>query len=291
MIPAHDEEQGIGRLLGALQRGSRPGEFETVVVCNGCTDRTAEVARAAAPEVRVVETPLPSKHQAVRLGDQLVTTVPRIYLDADVEIDAAGLRALADVLRGPVLAAAPTRVLDLDGVSWPVQAYQAVWERLPQVRDGLFARGVIALAAEGLARVQALPPTMSDDLAISEAFAPHERVVVADASVVVHSARSLRALVRRRVRAATGVHQLDTQHGRGADARTSVGDVVRIACTSPRLALDALVFLAVTVLARTLARRRIRRGDYSTWLRDDSRVDRGDDRPHDGQPRVDVGSS
>jgi hypothetical protein len=30
------------------------------------------------------------------------------------------------------------------------------------------------------------------------------------------------------------------------------------------------VFLAVTIVARQRARRPIRRGDFSTWLRDDS---------------------
>lgn len=49
--------------------------------------------------------------------------------------------------------------------------YYDVWQRLPQVREGLFGRGMIVLSPEGHERVRALPQVMSDDLAMSESFA------------------------------------------------------------------------------------------------------------------------
>ena len=45
VIPAHNEEAVIGRCLTALLAGARRDELDIIVVCNGCTDRTAEVAR------------------------------------------------------------------------------------------------------------------------------------------------------------------------------------------------------------------------------------------------------
>jgi cellulose synthase/poly-beta-1,6-N-acetylglucosamine synthase-like glycosyltransferase len=45
LIPAHDEETGIGRTLDSLRPQLRPGD-RLVVVADNCTDRTAEVARS-----------------------------------------------------------------------------------------------------------------------------------------------------------------------------------------------------------------------------------------------------
>jgi cellulose synthase/poly-beta-1,6-N-acetylglucosamine synthase-like glycosyltransferase len=45
LIPAHDEEKGIGRTVQALLPQLRPGD-RLVVVADNCTDRTAEVARS-----------------------------------------------------------------------------------------------------------------------------------------------------------------------------------------------------------------------------------------------------
>ena len=54
VIPAHDEEAVVGRCLAALLDGARPGELDVVVVCNGCTDATADIARGFGRGVRVV---------------------------------------------------------------------------------------------------------------------------------------------------------------------------------------------------------------------------------------------
>ena len=44
VIAAHNEEALLGRCLDALLSDAEPGEFEVVVVPNGCTDSTARVA-------------------------------------------------------------------------------------------------------------------------------------------------------------------------------------------------------------------------------------------------------
>ncbi|GAB3883511.1 hypothetical protein GCM10027612_15760 [Microbispora bryophytorum subsp. camponoti] len=56
----------------------------------------------------------------------------------------------------------------------------------------------------------------------------------------------------------------------GPSARTSLGDLVRMAAREPWLLPAAAVFACVTVLARRRARRAVRAGDYTTWLRDES---------------------
>lgn len=269
VIPAHDEAQVIGRTLSGLTDRAGGGRLEVVVVCNGCTDDTAEVARRH-DGVRVLEIPEPSKPAAVAVGNQAATTFPRIHLDADVTISCADVLLLARAVHGGVHAAAPTRVLLLRRSSWVVRGYYRVWEQLPQVRDGLFGRGVIALSEEGQRRVDALPRLMSDDLAVSESFAPCERRIVDDATVVVHPPRTTADLLRRRVRVVTGNAQATDLGIRHGSSVTTPSVLLRMAARDPRIGVRVPLFLGIGLLARWRSRRAVRAGDFTTWLRDES---------------------
>ena len=271
VIAAHNEEDSIGALLEALTRDAAPGALEVVVVCNGCTDGTVEAARRFEPLVRIVDLPQPSKRSAQIAGDAVATVFPRAYVDADVLITSTDLHRLTATLRdGPALAAAPTRRLDLTGASRVVRSYYRVWERLPQVRAGLFGRGVVVVSEEGAERVLGLPHVLSDDLVMSEAFGPEEVVVDPISSVVVKTPRTVQALLRRRVRVVTGNAQVDRLGLRRPSSSTSVPALVRLVRAEPGRSADALVFVLVTAAARFRARRAVRTGDFSTWLRDDS---------------------
>jgi len=267
VIPAHDEERTIGRLLDALC--TTPGLLEIVVACNGCTDGTADVARRY--PVTVLDLPEPSKAGALRAGDRAAVVFPRVYLDADVELTADGVaRLAAAVSPGGAAVAAPRRTMPRTGVSLPARWYYDVWEALPTVRLGLFGRGVLALSEDGARRIGALPEMMADDLVLSEAFTPTERTIVHDVAVVVHPARTLRDLVRRRARVTTGNVQADRAGLRGADARTSLGDLWRVVRERPGLAPRVPVFVGVVLAGRFRARAAVRRGDFTTWEQDAS---------------------
>lgn len=271
IIPAHNEERILARTLSCLLDGAKPQELEVVVVCNGCTDATSRVARQFEPRIRVLEIAEPSKNVAVRVGNQSTQTYPRVHMDADVRLTATAVRSLiAPLVAGRVLAAAPTRVIPRDGVSPVVRWYYDVWEELPQVRQGLFGRGVIALSREGQKRVDALPSVMSDDLAISEAFVGAERSVVTAATVVVMPPKTLSDLVRRRVRVATGNAQAQDAGLRAGSSKTSPGALVKMMIDRPSLAPRMPFFLAVTALARIRARKALKRADFTTWHRDES---------------------
>ncbi|MBD8870496.1 glycosyltransferase [Nocardioides donggukensis] len=271
VIPAHNEEAGILATLDALHTGLGTDELEVVVVCNGCTDRTAAVVREAYTAVRVLEIPEPSKAQAVAVGNAAATRFPRLHLDADVVVSASSLRMLRAALGAKgVLAVGPGRSIDRTGSSRAVAWYYDVWERLPQVRQGLFGRGAYLLSEEGQARVEALPALMSDDLGISEVFAPSERWVVEAAEVVIRPPRTLADLLRRRIRVATGNAQASALGVRTAASRTSLTTLRHLAHAEPRLALRMPLFLSVATVARLRSARAVRAGDFTTWLRDES---------------------
>lgn len=274
IIPAHNEESTIARLLDQLIDEVQP--FDVIVVCNGCTDATADIARAAADAVvgpstiTVIDRAAPSKREALLAGHDAATVDTRVFVDADVEIDAASICELILAFDSTILATGPVRTIPRSGVAALVRWYYDVWERLPQVRAGLFGRGVVAVSPLGLERIRNLPDVMGDDLVLSEAFLAAERRIVDAAQVTVHGPKTVSDLYRRRVRAATGNVQADEVGLRQPESVTSIGSLVRLARREPRLIPRLPVFVAVTVAARLGANRAVRAGDFTTWRRDES---------------------
>ena len=272
VIPAHNESAVIGRLLEQLKTLVEQADYDVTVVANGCTDDTADIAASFGPGIRVLSIPVASKHEALKAGDRVALGFPRIYIDADVELTGRDIKALGEALRRPgTLAAAPQRDLVLVGRPWLVRWYYDVWERLPEVRTGIFGRGAIAVNEAGHSRIAVLPPLLADDLAASLAFSPSERVVVGQAHSIVHAPRTAGDLLYRRIRAATGVAQVERAEGApDSTARTRFLDLFAIVFQKPTLAPKVLVFSVVAVLARIRAARAIRKNGYSNWLRDES---------------------
>ena len=272
MIPAHNEGPVIRRLLEKLTNGADPGEMDIIVVANGCTDDTVEVAASFGPAVRVLTLPVASKHEALTAGDRAAEGFPRIYVDADVELRVGDVRALAAALGQPgVLAAAPQRELAMTERPWQVRWYYDVWALLPGAQRGLWGRGVIAVNEAGHARLAGLPALQADDLAASLMFKPHETALVPGAHVIIHPPRTFAGLLRRRARSVTGGAQIDRAPGLDGSAdRTQISDLTAIVRRRPAMLLRVGFFLSVAVFARLRASRSLVHHDYQTWLRDES---------------------
>lgn len=197
IIPAHNEESVILRCLRALLTGSAPGELDVLVVCNGCTDRTADVARSADPCVRVIETPVPSKTEALNLGDAAATYPTRIYLDADVELTIDAAREIVSALHGGgYLAAAPSIDVKCAESTWAVRAFYSIWCRLPYLREGMVGSGVYGLSPQARARFDRFPPITADDAFARLHFRHHERITVQSHSYTVRAPRDLKSLIK-----------------------------------------------------------------------------------------------
>ncbi|MEI2730730.1 MAG: glycosyltransferase [Dermatophilaceae bacterium] len=280
VIAAHNEASVIGRCLDAILADAAPGEFDITVVPNGCTDSTAAVA--AARGVRVVEVAEASKAAALNAGDRLAVGFPRIYMDADIVVDSAGVRAVARAVtpRSTVdpplpaaLAAVPTRLLAVTGRPWPVRAYFAVNSRLPAFRVGLFGRGMVAVSEEGRARFETFPLMVADDLFLDSLFAADEKACVDEVVTTVEAPRRTRHLVDRLVRVRRGNAAMrsaaDAGHlaidVRPADRSAWFRDVVR---PNPRLAPAGVVYAVISLLAAFRAKRSAH--DGLAWERDES---------------------
>ena len=272
VVPAHNESFVIKRLLGQLVEPALENEFEIVVVANGCTDDTAQIAQSFGSGVRVLSLATASKREALAAGNHAATAFPRVYVDADVELGAGDIRALAAALLRPgILAAAPRLELAMAGRPWPVRWYYDVWTQLPEVRRGLFGRGVVAVSEAGYERIAKLPQVFADDLVASLAFSPEERAIADDARVVVHPPRTFSDLMRIRVRAVMGATQVEQTEGAPpSTARTRLSDLLAIVREMPYMAPRVALFLLVAALVRRRARRMDRQGHDAPWLRDES---------------------
>jgi glycosyltransferase involved in cell wall biosynthesis len=275
IVPAHNEAAVIERSVRALVDGAAPGEIEVVVVCNGCSDATAEIARAFGEPVRVIETDVPSKSNAMNLGDAAATGFPRIYLDADVVMSLDSVRALAAALeRGDVLAAAPAvRTIFPPGSQWMVRAYYDFWMSLPYIQEGMMAAGVYAVSREGRQRFDRFPDIIADDGYFRLQFGPGERVEVAGALSTVSAPSNLGDLIKIKTRSRLGVMQLMQRYPEryAEEARTKqYGGALMAILKRPGLYLAALPYLWVNLVSRYRARRQMRRNEAYVWERDDS---------------------
>lgn len=210
VIPAHNEESVIGRCLRNLLDGAQPGELEIIVACNGCSDRTAEIAASFGNRVRVVETRVASKIAALNLGDQAATGFPRFYIDADVVVSVESLRRTAEVLRhGAYLAASPAIRFDLSRSDWLVKAFYAVWQLQPYFDSGRLGAGLYAVSQVGHARLGAFPQITADDEYVRRLFSEAERTTARDATFTVTPPRTLSDLIRIKTRSRRGTNELE----------------------------------------------------------------------------------
>lgn len=271
VIAAHNEESTLGGTLAALLDGA--DDLDVVVVPNGCTDGTADVARSFAG-ITVVELEQGGKPLALNAGDAAARAFPRIYLDADIGVPPGGVQALVEALERPgILVAVPGRALDTAGRPWPVRAYFAINERLPVFRSGLFGRGMIALSQEGRARFGDFPLMVADDLFLDSLYAQHEKAHVDAVRVIVATPFTTRDLYRRLVRVRRGSAAM-RQASRDGELSVAVRPADRWAWLREVVAKDlrllpaGIVYAAITLTAAVAARR----GPVTAmdWGRDDT---------------------
>jgi glycosyltransferase involved in cell wall biosynthesis len=256
VIPAHNEESVIGRTLRTLLREAHAGEFEIIVVCNGCNDETAACVRDRFPSVTVLEREEASKTAAINAGIEVASGDAVLLLDADIELTTDAARALFRAARRPgVDAAIGHMAADTEGAHWMVRAFYRVWMEHPYLRNGKFA-AAIALSAAGLSRVGALPDVTADDAYLRNMI-PAERVAVVDTVVfLVRAPRTVSSLVRIRSRSYRGNRELEAvEPGQGPDFSGEARGLARRIVARPALWPAACIYLAITLAARRLSRR------------------------------------
>jgi glycosyltransferase involved in cell wall biosynthesis len=271
VVPAHNEGSVIARTLSQWVTAPVSEEIGVVVVCNGCTDDTATIARRFEPTVRVVESEIAGKIHALNLGDQMSSGFPRIYIDADILISLDAIRALARRLKqGDVLAAAPTADINLTGCSWLVRKYYDIRSRLPSSREGIGGSGVYALSEAGRRRFGKFPDVTADDTYVRLQFSANERETLPDVASTVFPPRTGLQLIAVRTRTYRGTFDLarrfpELQGNKGeANDRKLLGLFAK-----PKLWSGLVIYCLVNIIARYRATLGLQSGAH-LWQRDET---------------------
>lgn len=271
IIPAHNEEASIGRCLAALLGNAKPGEFEVIVICNGCQDDTAGVARTFGTIVRVIEIEIGSKVLAINLGNKAARFYPRLYLDADLEISTEAARKLLNSANDQsCLAAIGTMDTDISEVPWLLRQYYAVWKRNGYLKNGKFG-GAYALSRAGAECIGVLPPVINDDEYVRRRIPSAGVRVLPDCSFRAQMPRTIRDLIAVRTRIHRGNRQL-RDLARSNDAlllnhstNQSLRSLITTASRRPDLWVGVATYLTVNMIAKVKARR-----SMTGWGRDES---------------------
>lgn len=265
VIPAHNEAGVIGRCLRPLREEAAAGTLEIIVVANGCTDRTAEVARSVCPEVRLLELEDPNKAAALNAGDEAGSHWPRVYLDADVEVTATDIRRVVATLDSPgVLCAAPRARFQVAERRWTIRKFYEAWESLPYLNDSMVGSGFYALNEEGRRRFSRFPEDLiADDQFVLRHFHPDERATATDAEFLIHPPHDIRGLLAMRTRVYRGNRQLVDRRITPVQQKSQRRSLLRLVRPGSFTALVTYVTLNL------LAERRSRR-PYTGWERDES---------------------
>ncbi|MEP2681088.1 MAG: glycosyltransferase [Sulfitobacter sp.] len=252
LIPAHNEADWLPACLDALCAADPvAGPVEVIVVANGCTDDTAELARRKAPAfeargwaLRVLEMAQGSKLGALNAGEAAARGEALVYLDADVLISPPLLTQLAEAL----VEDAPRYASGMPQVTtsgdWVTRHYTRFWQTTGFMTHGVPGFGVFAMNRAGRARWGDWPDIISDDTFARLNFRPEERIAV-PAPYAWPMIEGFAPLVRVRRRQDVGVaevEQLFPDLMRNDDAHDQMRPFWRRALADP---LGALVFVAV----------------------------------------------
>jgi glycosyltransferase involved in cell wall biosynthesis len=212
VIPVHNEERHIRQLLESLQTASRSRPLSIVVVCNGCTDASEQIARTF-DGVTVLVSDVPAKYAALNAGDEAANDVfPRLYVDGDIRIDPSSVCELLGALDDPgPMAVGPETRYDLTKSPWIVRAFFRTSERLPfneyWQASHLAGRGVYGTNRAGREKFGSFPAIGSDDGFFDLQFDDSERVVLPRSTVELPCPRSTGELLRRQSRIVDGYHE------------------------------------------------------------------------------------
>jgi len=271
VIPAHNEAGVISRCLKLLMRPNKSVGLEILVVCNGCTDNTAEIVRSF-ESVICIETDVASKTHALNLGDSRASYFPRFYLDADIRFDINDLAKVVSVLQKKgAMAAAPKMQMDLSRSSWAVRSYYDIWCNLPYCREGMIGAGVYGLSEKGRECFSDFPDIIADDRFIRALFTGDERVGVKNAVSVITAPTSLGGLIKIKTRSRLGGYEFEALYpelleNESKEYGLAAGELLGEIKLWPKV----VVYLAVNLLTRLRARLHSISKGYSHWERDET---------------------
>ncbi|MEW6983297.1 glycosyltransferase family 2 protein [Colwelliaceae bacterium 6471] len=274
IIPAHNEAKLIGETIDNILMDNHLSDCEIIVVCNGCTDDTAQVANNywlnnglvksnQNISFHLLNTPIPSKTNALNLGIQHAKYSPIVLLDADILIDGLDIIKLVEHLyKSKLLAVSPRVKFDSKQSSLMVKAYYKV-ASCSNYNQFHRLSNVIALSKEGVKRVGLFPELIADDEYLRRQFTVSEYSTVEYLHFTFICPKNLSNLLNVLTRVERGNLQL-----RLLDIVDRTG--AKLKGFSPYPLIFKPLFLVCKVYAKIKAKYQYKRGNIVQWERDES---------------------
>lgn len=216
IIPAYNEEEVIGACLHALALQVCERNFEVLVVINGSTDSTMDIATGClqhfvelGKSLSVYEIDTANKASALNFGDSMAIYDCRLYLDADVICSPKLLAEILSILDTESPRYASGKICVDYGGSFVGWAYAQVWGNTSYIRDGVPGCGCYAVNASGRKLWSTFPLIHSDDKFVRLQFTPEQRAKV-DAEYVWPVPKTIHDLIRVRARWISGNMELQS---------------------------------------------------------------------------------
>jgi len=124
IIPVRNDAAGLARCLRSIAVAARAGDTECIVIDNGSTDGSGDVARAAG--CRVLTIPNERVGALRNAGAQAATGRLLAFVDADHEIAPEWVAAALDVMADPAVSAVGALCFPPTPASWVQSSYDGL---------------------------------------------------------------------------------------------------------------------------------------------------------------------
>lgn len=276
IIPAYNEAAIIAQTLKPFLENDFLDNNQVIVVCNGCHDETAKIVSQLSPKFVCIETDIPSKTNALNMGDEVAKFYPRIYLDADIVISVEAVKAIVETLnRKNVFATSVAPKMDFSGCSWCVKAYYAIWLQLPYCKEGMMGGGNYALNEKGRQRFDKFPSVIVDDAFVRCHFTEQERPLTTGGYAIVKAPKDFFSLIKIKTRGRLGLYQLNTKFPELIllnNEKKDYKQAIKSLFFNYRLWPQLIIYITVTLIGKIRAfyQKNYTNKNLTIWERDES---------------------
>ncbi|HLD79207.1 MAG TPA: glycosyltransferase [Candidatus Nanoarchaeia archaeon] len=118
IIPAHNEEKYLQKTIDSIKAQSLQ-DYETIIVTNGCTDKTEEIAKKnSSSKIRLLSLPKPNVSVARNAGALNAQGDILVFLDADTQLSSTSLEKIKEKFTGQYAVATTKAKPDLPLLSY-----------------------------------------------------------------------------------------------------------------------------------------------------------------------------